>query len=603
MRKIAIVVCWLALSACGAPGVQVETVERVVEKVVTATPPAKATAGPKTLTVCVGQEPDTLMPGASTRASASHVLEALLDGPIDNRDYDYQPIILEKLPSVKNGDAQVKKVKVKVGDSIVSADGEVVRAEREQDLDQVSATFKLKTGVTWDDGTALKASDSVFAYTLFKNKEAGAVNRFLLDRTASYAAGDALTVTWTGLPGFFYSEYASAFFAPLPEHVLKDVAPKELKAHAYARKPMGYGAFKLKEWVAGDRIELEKNPRYFRVGEGLPRVERLIFRFVGDPNDALALGIAGECDIITQDVLNLEQIPFLDRADTRSLVRGYYTGGAVWEHLDFNLTPDKAARPRAGIFNDLRVRQAVAYGLNRKEIVDRVAYGKANVLGAFIAREHWAYPPDANGLEPYNHDAKKAETLLDQAGWLKGADGIRVKGGQRLAVTFTTLGGNKATETIALVFREHMRAIGMDVRFDLVTATALLARGKEDTYLSGLNFDAIQFAWRNSGEVPLNLYRCDQVPARANNFVGQNDTGYCNSEYDAAAATYFNNLDRETRVKAAQTALKLLNRDVPFLPLYARVKVSATHPRVLNFKPNGTHQSELWNVEELDVKE
>jgi peptide/nickel transport system substrate-binding protein len=147
-----------------------------------------------------------------------------------------------------------------------------------------------------------------------------------------------------------------------------------------------------------------------------------------------------------------------------------------------------------------------------------------------------------------------------------------------------------------------MKAIGIEVRLDLVPSATLFARGKEDTYLSGLNFDVIEFAWRNTVEVPVNLYRCDQAPNRANGFVGQNDTGYCNADYDAAAANYFNTLDRETRVRLAQSALKILNRDVPFLPLYPRLKVFAVSPRLLNFKPNATHTSELWNIEELDVK-
>ncbi|MBI3535970.1 MAG: peptide ABC transporter substrate-binding protein [Chloroflexi bacterium] len=588
------------LAACGTPTVQVETIERVVEKVVTATPPGKSNAL-KTLTVCMAQEPETLYYAGTTRLATAHVLQALMDGPIDNRDYDYQPVLFAKLPNVKDGDAQVKKTKVKTGDLIVNADGEVVKSDRDAELDQVSATFKLKAGLKWDDGTPLKASDSVFAFNVLKTKDSGYANRFVIDRTASYAADDDTTVTWTGLPGFFYSEYDSTFVTPLPEQILKEIAPKDINASDYARKPVGYGAFKMKEWAAGDHIELEKNPNYFRAAEGLPKIQRVIFRFVADSNDALAQGLAGECDILTQDGLNLEQIPFLDRADGKNLLRAYYVPGPVWEHIDFNVTPDKATKPRAIIFNDPRVRQAVAYGLNRKEILDRIVFGKSVVLDTFIAKEHWAYPRE--GLDAYAYDPKKAEALLEQAGWVKGADGIRAKGGQRFSIAFTALAGNKATETVAQIFRDQMRALGIEVRLDLIASNALFARGKEDTPLSGLNFDVIEFAWRNSVDVPLNLYRCDQVPSRANGFIGQNDTGYCNPEYDTAANGYFNNLDRETRTRFAQTAEKILNRDLPFLPLYPRVRVSATNPRVLNFKPNATQNSELWNIEELDVKD
>ncbi|MBI3915342.1 MAG: peptide ABC transporter substrate-binding protein [Chloroflexi bacterium] len=598
--------CWivsaLMLAACAAPPpVSVETVERVVEKVVTATPPRKVTA-PKSLTICMGAEPETLLPGGTTRLAAAHVLEALMDGPMDNRDYDYQPVILEKLPNVKDGDAKVAKVKVNRGEAMVNADGEVVKAERDLELDQVSATFKLKAGLKWEDGAPLNAADAVFGYTLLKDKNSGIVNRYLFDRTASYTATNELSVMWTGMPGFFYPDYNSAFFMPLPVHLLKNVASADLKTNEYARKPLAYGAFKMKEWIAGDHIELEKNPNYFRAAEGLPKVDRLIFRFIPDVNDALTQGIAGDCDVITQDALGVEQVAFIERADSRNLLRGYFTASPVWEHLDFNVTPEKAARPRPTFFNDVRVRQAVAYALNRKEIADRVVFGKVPLLDTLIARAHWAFAA-AGALEPYAYDPKKAEALLDQAGWVKGADGIRAKAGQRFAIAFTGLANNKPVETIAQVFRDNLRAVGIEVRFDYVLASALFARGREDTYLSGQSFDVIQFAWRNDTQVPVNLYRCDQAPSRANGFIGQNNTGYCNAEYDVAATGYFNNLDRDSRIKFAQTALKILNRDVPFLPLYPRLKVSASNPRVLNLKPNATHNSELWNVEEWDVKE
>ena len=599
MKKLAIIFVIL-LPACGTPTVQVQTVDRVVEKVVTATPPIKS-AALKTMTVCMSQEPETLYYPGTTRLVAAHVLEALQDGPMDNRDYDFQPVIFAKLPNVKDGDAQTKKVKVKTGDLIVNADGDVVKSDRDAEMDQVSATFKLKSGIKWEDGAPLNAADSVFAFIVLKDKDAGYANRFVIDRTASYIANDSVSVTWTGLPGFFYSEYDSTYVTPLPEHVLKDLAPKDIKASEYGRKPLGYGAFKLKEWVAGDHIELERNPNYFRAAEGLPKLARLIYRFIPDPNDALTQGIAGDCDVITQDGLNVEQIAFLERADGKNLLRGYYVPGPVWEHIDFNVTPDKATKPRPALFTDARVRQAVAYGLNRREILDRIGFGKSIVLDTFIAKEHWAYLSE--GLEPYAYDPKKAEALLDQVGWAKGADGIRVKSGQRFSFAFTALAGNKATETIAQILRDNLRAIGIEVRLDLISSNALFARGKEDTALSGLNYDAIEFAWRNGVDVPLNLYRCDQVPSRANGFIGQNNTGYCNADYDAAATSYFNALDRETRTRLAQTAEKFLNRDLPFLPLYPRLRMSATNPRVLNFKPIATHNSELWNVEELDVKE
>jgi len=116
----ALVVMSMVLSACATPtpATVVETVivpkevevEKEVEVVVTATPEPEAPAGPKTLVVCLGQEPDTLYLHGTDMLAAAHIQEAIYDGPIDNRTYAYQPVIIEKLPSLEDGDAVINAV-------------------------------------------------------------------------------------------------------------------------------------------------------------------------------------------------------------------------------------------------------------------------------------------------------------------------------------------------------------------------------------------------------------------------------------------------------------------------------------------------------------
>ena len=152
----------------------------------------------------------------------SQILQAIYDGPIDERSFDYQAIILEKLPSLADGDAVLQTIPVTAGDKIVDASGEVAELAEgvlvkpsgcahmdcaveyeggELQMDQLQATFNLRPGITWSDGTPLTVTDSVYSFELNRDPDTEGY-LYTVNRTASYKALDDLTVQWTGLPGF-----------------------------------------------------------------------------------------------------------------------------------------------------------------------------------------------------------------------------------------------------------------------------------------------------------------------------------------------------------------------------------------------------------------
>ena len=582
------------------------TVLLLIAAGVGSTTPIQA-AGPKTLVVCMSQEPDTLYFNGSNMFVTTLALEGAYrdgqgdttQGGFDQRGYDYQPVLFDKFPSIKDGTATQTKVKVKAGD-LIEKDGVVVKADKDMELDQITATFTLKENVKWSDGNPLKASDSVFGFKVGLDKDSGVTSRYRLERTASYVAKDDRTVVWTGIPGFVYPLYNTMFFQPLPEHILKDVAPKDIKSNPFSRKPVSYGPFRVTNWISGDRIELEKNPYYFRASEGLPKIDKLIYRFIPDTNQLTAQLIAGQCDIGTQDALNTDAIPFLDQAEKAGQLKPYYIPGSTWEHIDFMVQPTKAPKPRQEFFNDVKVRQAVAYGTNRKDMNDKILYGKSSIMDATVPSTHWAYPKDDSQLVKYAYDPEKAKKLLDDAGWKVGGDGVRTKGNQRFSVTISTTAGNKPREAIMQIFQANMKAIGIEVKLDFPASTVLFGRGKDSDYMSG-NFDLMLYAWVAGVEPTLLVYTCDQLPTKDNAWAGQNDTYWCNSDFDKAYSGFNGNLLREERVKYTADAYKIFTNELPALPLYQRINVIATNPRVLNFKPDPS-ADELWNLEELDVK-
>ena len=180
------------------------------------------------------QDLDSLV-RADTQSKWS-ILEAIYDGPVDYVNYEYKPVILEKLPSLADGDAALVPVEMKDGMDMVDADGNLMTLQKgvkyfpsgcsssdcivEYDgktpvkMDQLAVKFKIKSGITWSDGTPVTAQDSVTSYTLAASPVIP-TNKGIIQRTASYKALDELTVEWTGLPGYRDQQYATQILAAI----------------------------------------------------------------------------------------------------------------------------------------------------------------------------------------------------------------------------------------------------------------------------------------------------------------------------------------------------------------------------------------------------
>jgi peptide/nickel transport system substrate-binding protein len=567
-------------------------VTQVVERVVTPTP---RPSGPKILVVGQAQEPDTLYWYGGSMLAARHVQHALFDGPYDNRGYDYQAIIMEKMPSVDDGDAVIETVTIEAGDNYVEA-GAIMTATEEMELERLVVTWQLKEGILWEDGEPLTADDVIFSHELACHPDTP-VSKYLCDRTTSYEAPDDLTVVWTGLPGYMDATYFANFRMPMPEHVLGDMAPADILTSDYSRSPLSFGPFKMVEWVAGDHITVERNPNYYRAGEGLPKLDQVIFKFVPDTNQLLAQLLAGEVDIGTQDGLDMDQSPFLLQAEQQGIVKPQFITGTVWEHIDFNIQP---VDDRYVFFDDVLVRQAIAYGTDRQAMVDVIYYGKSKVQHSYIPTEHPMYPPE-DMITEYEYDPERAMELLAEAGWTDtDGDGFVDKDGQIFEVSLGTTSGNKLREQTTQLFQQNMKDIGIKVNLDLMPASIWFANGP-DGPLFGRRFDLGEFAWLTGVEPPGELYMCDLIPGPENEWAGQNETGYCNPEYDEWVNKALGTLSKAEQTEAWAEAQAIFSEELPVLPLFARVKVSAARPEVLGVQMDPTENSEMWNIEQFDL--
>ena len=579
---------------------------------------------PKELTICQAEEPNTLFIYGGPSRAAYNVLEAIYDGPIDTRTYEFQPVILEKIPSLADGDAALRTVRVEEGTKVADIDGlaaellpgiTVLDNSGQQatfeggviTMTQMVVTFTLRADVTWADGQPLTAGDSRYSFDLAKEFDNPTL-RLLWDRTQSYEVIDQHTVVWTGIPGYRDTLYFANFYHPLPQHVWGgNEVDQLLSAEVAHRRPLGWGPFVVEDWVAGERITLVRNPYYFRAPEGLPRLDRVFFRFIPDPQEALDQLRAGECDLVTRDVIESGDLaPWLDAADAGT-VQLISSPSVEWEHLDFGIDPAQWVR-RPDFFEDVRVRQAIALCIDRGRIVrDAFPYSGAEVAHSYVSTEHPLYAGDQ--LYRWDYDVSGGQALLDETGWAdEDGDGIReahdvvgVANGTPFSVTLVTTSGHPAREATARILAENLAACGIGMTVENLPAEEFYADGPDGPVL-GRQFELALFSWLNGLDAPCGLYLSAEIPGPENWWTTSNNSGYASAEYDAACQAALNALPGTRDYgRLHAEAQRILSHDLPIVSLYFVPKLVATHPEVRGVTLNPSQYLELWNVEEFDV--
>ena len=600
-------------------------------------PTGQPTLAPsKEITICQAEEPNTLFIYGGPSRAARNVLEAIYDGPIDTPTYQYQPTIMEKLPSLSDGDAALRIVQVKEGERVIDvnnewavplgsgviildADGqEVVFESGVVTMTQLVVTFTLRAGVTWEDGHPLTADDSVYSFEL-----AGALGNLpphamlLLDHTQSYKAVDGRTVVWTSVPGYrdtfyFYGSpsqntYVQNFYHPLPEHSLGTLsADQMLDSEIVRHRPIGWGPFAMQEWVVGDHITLVRNTHYFRASEGLPYLDRVTFRFVPDLQQALDLLAAGECDVIAQDVIEGGDITLLLDAAEAGTVQLLSSSSSEWEHLDFGITPASWVR-RPDYFGDVRVRQAIAQCVDRERIAREASpYGEAVLAHSYVPAEHPFY---TEGIRHWSYDPAAGQALLEEVGWQDGdGDGVReardvagIAWGTPFSVTLVTTSDDPARRWTAQVLTENLADCGIVLGVQYFSSTEALVFEGYDSPVLGRQFDLALYSWNSGLYASCELYLSSQIPAPENQWTTLNSPGYISADYDMACQTALGALTgASARLYYHGEAQRVFAEDLPALPLYFVPRLVAVRPGVSGVVPNPSEYL-TWSIETFDL--
>lgn len=603
----------------------------IIETIVLESPEPEERPLTKDLTVCLGEEPESLYRHGRLSPAGVAVLQAVYENDFTQLSYDYQAHGLQKLPDFADGDAWIDEVVVNEGDRVVNTEGDVVLLAPGVNVQiadgrtavfdgtpltmrQISAEFTLKPRF-WADGEPVTAADSVYSYELAAQTGTLAVRASGL-RTARYEALDDLSVRWTGLPGNRDPLYFTNFWAPLPQHAWSSHEAAGIPtSEMAARFPLGDGPFQIVSWEAGQSIYLEPNPHYYRAAEGFPLLDSVTFRFVPDADQLAAFLLNGECDIATQDALRSNQMDFLNEAAAAGLLTVPFATGTVYEALNFGVDSwngygDGQGRP--DWFEDVRVRQAITMCIDRQGMMQKFLNGRSQVMHSYLPQAHPLYP---DVLPEWSYDVAQARQLLDEAGYRDVVgDGYRQdpRSGEIFRFTITTTDHYQLNRQIVNQVSEDLRQCGLVVDVEILPSENWYAGG-ENSELFGRRYDLGHLALPIRQEPLCALFTSWEVTGPADaiqpgtgqpyaGWGGLNSTGWWEKAYDAACETAVVTWPDSPEYTQAHTQAQILfAQNLPMIPLFPRLKFAAARPEVIGFQIDTTQESEMWNLYKLDI--
>jgi ABC-type dipeptide transport system, periplasmic component len=588
----------------------------------------------RSLTVCLGEEPNTLYPYGNLNSAARSVLSAIYDGPMDVTDYGYEPIILEKIPSLEDGDAQVSPISVNAGSKIVDSSGNVVLLStgtkvrpsgcRSDDcavsydgsstlqMDQIVATFTMLKGLMWSDGAPLTSSDSIYSYGL-ASSELTPNSKFLVDRTASYEAADEQTIQWWGIPGFIDPDYYTNFWMPLPEHAWTEFPPDQLlKVDVSSKLPLGWGPYIIDKWEPGKSLHFIKNLNYFRADSGLPKFDELTFLIFPDANAAMSALVDGTCDMLDPSTHLDGQVGLLQQMQIDNRARLFTAQTNVIEWLGMGIMPASyddgfdVKKDRPDFFGDKRTRQAIAVCLDRQKVVDTVLFGLSQVPDTYLPSDH---PLHNANVQTYEYNPASGNKILNDVGWIdKDNDPSTPRVAQSvtnvpidtpLILNYYTSSATQRHQ-VAEIFTQSLAECGIGLNVIYSSASDFYAQGPTGP-LFGRQFDLAEYAIGvNSLEPQCGWFTSSQIPSESNHWIGTNVSGYKSSTFDAACQKALQTVSTDPEYASHQEAQAIFAADIPSIPLYLRLKVAATRPDFCGFSLDPSSSSALADIETFD---
>ncbi|PDM40453.1 MULTISPECIES: oligopeptide ABC transporter substrate-binding protein [unclassified Geobacillus] len=469
------------------------------------------------------------------------------------------------------------------GDYEITNDG---AATYELSDDKKTITIKIKDNVKWHDGEPVKAEDLEYAYLVIGHKDYTGVrygDALIQDIVGmeEYHSGKAdkisgikviddktLTITWKHANP---SVLTGIWAYPLPKHYLKDVPIKDLaKSDKIRKNPIGFGPFKVKKIVPGESVEFVRNDDYW---DGKPNLKGVILKVVS-PQVVLQALKKGEIDIAefpTDQYVSAKgtkNIQFVGKIDLAYNYIGFKLG-----HWDAKKQENVMDNPK---FQNKKLRQAMAYAINNKEVADRLYHGLRFPATTLIPPSFPGYH-DKNA-KGYTYDPEKAKKLLDEAGYKDvDGDGFREDpNGKKFTINFLSMSGGDIAEPLAKFYMQCWKDVGLNVQ--LVDGRLAEFNSFYDMVQNDdPKVDVFAAAWYTGTNVdPYGLYGRD-VMFNYSRWVNEKNDELLEKGHSEQA------FDKEYRKKIYNEWQALMNEEVPVIPTLYRSIIYAVNNRVKNF--------------------
>jgi peptide/nickel transport system substrate-binding protein len=522
-------------------------------------------------------DPEQLNPLTSNDASSSevngYIFESLLSR--NPRTLELKPLIAESRPEISE--------------------------------DKLSYTFKIRKDARFQDGRPVTGEDVLFSVKAIKSPFVNApFLRVYFNSVLNAELLDPYTIRFVIKEPYFLNESVLGGIIVLPRHyydpenllgrvTVRELAqdpaklPAEVKKFGdlfnrnYNRNPVGSGPYKFNLWNTGREIELVRNGDYWgndKEGIDQPHIDRLKFRVVNNADAALTRLKSGSLDFMESlQPVQVVRGTSSDRFNRQFKKYEYYA--PTYTYIGWNNDHP--------IFRDKRVRQAMTYLTNRKQIVQTVLFGLGEVVDSHI----YLFRPEYDkSLVSYPFDPKKAIALLNEAGWKDtDGDGIldKVIDGNQVPLRFEIKinAGNAVRESVALVLMDELKNHGIAASVRQLDWTIFLNDVKNH------QFDAVVLGWQMSTTDP-DAYQVWHSSQAANK--GSNAISYKNARVDEILEQYRREFDPQRRIELYKEFQQILHEEQPYTFLHVRKTVSAVHRRFQGVEvfPDGLRPTDWW---------
>jgi peptide/nickel transport system substrate-binding protein len=346
--------------------------------------------------------------------------------------------------------------------------------------------------------------------------------------------------------------------AILPKHALMG---EDLQNTKYSRDPMGCGPYKLKSWVENQRVTLEANPDYF---EGRPYIDEVIYRNISDQATQFMEIKAGNLDFM--DLTPPQYLYLTTGPEWDKDWRKYKYLAAAYTYLGYNLS--------SPLFKDKLVRQALAYAVDKQELIKGALLGQGEPVIGPYKPDSWAYDHD---IKDFPHDPGLALKLLAQAGWVRQSpDGPLMKDGKPFSFTIITNQGNEPRVRTAAIIQYQLAKVGIKVQVRTLEWSTFI---KE--FIDQRRFEAVILGWT----IPQDPDNFDVWHSSKIDKPGLNFVGFANPEADALLDKGRHILDQAKRKPIYDRFQEILHEEEPYLFLYAPYALPMVSRRIHGVEP------------------